>query len=437
MPALTIPKNLFGSNYTILVAVSGGIDSVALCDLFHKNKIQFAIAHCNFKLRGKESNQDAEFVEQMAEKYNVPFQYIEFDTKTIAKQNKESIQVAARNLRYKWFEEIRKEFNYDFIATAHHQNDSIETFFINLLRGAGIKGLKGISEENGKIIRPLLSATKEDIIAYAKKNKLKHREDSSNLSDKYLRNKIRLKLIPLLKQINPAFEEVVAKNLHHLSEVEKIYSSEIEKKRKQIVITEKEQIVISIKKLLSQESAQTYLFEFLKPFGYSSSIANKIYHQFNNESGKLFFSNTHELLIDRKNLIIRKKKKNAKNKTFTITSQTKKLKNGELDLVFTSINYTKDFPKKNTIAAIDYEKLKFPLVIRKWEEGDYFFPLGMNGKKKKLSDFFIDNKWSLFEKENCWLLTSNNKIVWIIGHRMDERYKVTDKTKNIYFVELK
>jgi len=431
-----LKEKLFSLNNTILLAVSGGIDSVVLCDLLYKHKIRFAIAHCNFKLRNKESDEDAVFAEQLAEKYNVPFHSISFPTKQISRKNKESMQVTARNLRYEWFEKIRKEFKYDFIATAHHQNDSIETFFINLLRGSGIKGLKGISGKNGKIIRPLLFATKEQIIDYAKKNKLKHREDSSNLSDKYLRNKIRLKLIPLLKKTSPSFQEIIIRDLNYLTEVEKIYNIAVDSQRKKIIAKKENDYFISIKKLRKLESPKTYLYEFLKPFGFNSSTSNKIFLHLNGESGKLFFSANYELLIDREYLIIKESNKKIKEKTKPITFKSKQLRLKDLILKFDVSTYKPNFPKTKNIAAIDFDKLKFPLSVRKWQEGDFFHPIGMKGNKKKLSDFFIDNKFSVFDKENCWILTSNNQIVWIVGHRLDERYKVTEKTRKIYFAEI-
>jgi len=434
LPNFIQQKNLFSLNDTILIAVSGGVDSVVLCDLFSKSKIKFAIAHCNFTLRNKESDEDAEFVETLSEKYNVPFHFISFPTSTIAKQKKESIQVAARNLRYEWFEKIRKEFKYDYIATAHHQNDSIETFFINLLRGSGIKGLTGISNKNGKIIRPLLFAAKEEILNYAKKNKLKFREDSSNASDKYVRNKIRLKLIPLLKEINPQAEQTISNTIQHLNEVEHIYNTTIETQRKKLVKEKANACYISIPALLKINPINCYLFEFLKPFDFNSAQTAEIIEQLKAESGKQFYSSTHRLIKDRTQLIIEPIHKEETKKEFIVTKKSKQIITDDIQLRF-SIKEKMSISPSSKIGCIDFNKLLFPLTVRKWEKGDAFYPLGMKGKKK-LSDFFTDKKLSISDKENVWLLTSNNEIVWIIGHRIDDRFKITDKTSKIYFVEL-
>ncbi len=431
----TFKEKLFSLNNTILVAVSGGVDSVVLCDLFSKCKIKFAIAHCNFTLRKKESEEDALFLEALAKKYNVPFHFISFPTSTIAIQNKESIQVSARNLRYEWFEKTRIEFKYDYIATAHHQNDSIETFFINLIRGSGILGLKGIPVKNRKIVRPLLFTTKEAILNYAKKNELAFREDSSNISDKYLRNKIRLKLIPLLKEMNPQIDQTISTDLKHLSKVNLIYQAAIEKKRKKIVKEKNNTFFISIEPLIKLIPVVTYLYEFIKPFGFNGAQASEITGQLKGESGKLFFSEKYRLLKDRTQLIIAPLKKEADKKEFNLNKKAKKISFDDIQLNFSIKTKNVRISKSINTASLDFNKLNFPLTIRKWKQGDFFYPIGMHGKKK-LSDFFINKKLSLIDKEKIWLLTSNDQIVWVIGYRIDDRFKITDKTSKIYFVEL-
>jgi tRNA(Ile)-lysidine synthase len=483
-------EKLFDSTEKVLLTVSGGIDSIAMCELFHKAKLKFGIAHCNFQLRAKESDADEAFVEALSEKYNVSFHSIKFNTSAFAKKNKLSIQVAARQLRYQWFEEIREQYAYNYIATAHHQNDSIETFFINLIRGTGISGLHGILPKQGNIIRPLLFATKTEIESFTTKHKLNYREDSSNASDKYLRNKIRHHLIPLLNEFNPSAENAINKSIEHLREVEHIYKNVIEQKRKKIVITKNNSISISIKSLKKLQPINAYLYEFLKPFDFNSATAEEISIALNGESGKQFFSPTHRLIKDREFLII-KQVKSTQDATihkhqeasgqmlFSISKKQTQIDTADLKLTFKSkilnsnsqipnpksqilnsnsqilnpksqipnpksqilnsnsqiLNPKSQIPNPKSSAFLDFDKLEFPLEIRKWRPGDIFYPLGMKGKKK-LSDFLINNKVSLLQKENTWLLASAGQIAWVIGMRIDDRFKITPKTKRIYLVEL-
>lgn len=426
-------EKLFSVSDKVLLTVSGGIDSIALCDLFHKSGLKFGIAHCNFKLRGKESDKDEKFVESLATKYNVTFHSTTFKTKAFAKKNKLSIQVAARELRYNWFEEVKQEFKYKYIATAHHLDDSIETFFINFTRGTGISGLHGILPKQGAIIRPLLYATKVDIEAYAKKNKLKHREDSSNASDKYTRNKIRHHIIPVLKELNPAFEKSASATIQHLIDVETIYKTQIDNKRSSIVKTENSIIKITIASLQELNPLHTYLYEFLKPFNFSASHVEEIISAFDGESGKQFFSETHRLIKDRNALLIQPLTLQLEEaQSFKINKGQSEFISNSLKLKFETLPLENYQPTNSqSIANLDFDKLHFPLELRKWQQGDVFYPLGMKGRKK-LSDFFVDKKLSLYQKENCWLLTSEGKIVWIIGLRIDDRFKVSPQTSKIY-----
>ncbi|MES2591433.1 MAG: tRNA lysidine(34) synthetase TilS [Bacteroidota bacterium] len=435
-------ENLFKIDEKILLTVSGGIDSVLMCELFHKAGLSFGIAHCNFQLRAEESDTDEEFVEALAEKYDVPFHCTSFDTKAFAKKNKLSTQVAARELRYQWFEEIREQYQYQYIATAHHQDDSIETFFINFIRGTGISGLHGILPKQGIIIRPMLFTAKQEIETYVKKHKIKYREDSSNASDKYVRNKIRHQVIPVLKELNPSLENTFTTTIEHLRAVESIYKKDIESKRLKAVKQGETGITISIEQLKKLQPISTYLYEFLKPFHFNASTVNEIIAALDGESGKQYFSASHRLIKDRALLLIEPIVKNGaiegeSPRAFPIKKSQKAFINEELELNFKILKKSPDtvLQTPNTIAALDFDKLEFPLHVRKWQQGDAFHPLGMKGKKK-LSDFFIDKKLSLKQKENTWLLTSADKIVWIIGLRMDERFKITEKTQKIYFVEL-
>jgi tRNA(Ile)-lysidine synthase len=430
-------ENLFITSDTILLTVSGGIDSIVMCELFHKANFKFAIAHCNFKLRGKESNGDELFVKQLAKKYDVPFFCKSFNTSAYADKKNSSIQMAARDLRYEWFEEIRKKEKFQYIATAHHQDDSVETFFINLVRGTGISGLHGILPKQGKIIRPLLFTNKNEIEIFAKKNKLKHREDSSNASDKYVRNKLRHQVIPVLKELNPALGNTINETIQRLRDVELIYKNEIENKRKTIVKKEKGNYTISIEQLKKLSLPFIYLYKFLKPYNFNANTVESIIAALSGESGKQFYSDTHRLIKDR-NLLIIEKIPGIRDQELRIeiNKDQKELVIEGLQLKFRTLH---ENPKPKILnpksECVDFDKLEFPLEVRKWETGDTFYPLGMKGKKK-LSDFFIDKKLSISQKENTWLLTSKGKIVWVIGLRIDERFKITDKTKKIYFAEL-
>ncbi|MBL7889039.1 MAG: tRNA lysidine(34) synthetase TilS [Bacteroidia bacterium] len=427
----------FKKNETILLAISGGLDSVVMCDLFHQAGLQFAIAHCNFQLRGKESDGDEDFVEALAEKYDVAFHCVSFDTAAYAKKKKLSIQEAARELRYSWFEELRTQYNYSAIAVAHHRDDSVETLFINLLRGTGIRGLHGILPQQGNIIRPLLFAGRKELEAYSKKRKLKFREDSSNESDKYLRNRIRHHLIPMLEELRPGAAQQIDLTMEHLRSVEAIYLDAIEKKRRSVMEKESGLVKFSIKKIKKLVPVHVYLFEFLSPFGFNMETVLEIESALDAISGKQFATKTHRLIKDRDFLLLEEIKKEQKPVFFKVKAGQKKLVIADHEIKIKTILKDKQFKvllSKN-IAQLDHAKLKFPLVCRTWQKGDVFQPIGMKGKKK-LSDFLTDQKLSVIEKENTLVLLSGNDIVWVVGHRIDERYKVIDTTKKIFFAEL-
>jgi tRNA(Ile)-lysidine synthase len=439
-------QKLFPARARILLTVSGGVDSVVMCALFKQAGISFGIAHCNFQLRGKESEEDELFVEALAESYAVPYHSISFDTSSFAKKNKLSIQAAARQLRYAWFAELKTQFGYHSIATAHHRDDSIETFFVNLVRGTGISGLHGILPRQGDIIRPLSFCGKAEILAFAKANKLKYREDSSNASEKYVRNKIRLKLLPLLKELNPDIQNTLVETIQRLQETEEVFNNEIRDKRKKLVRRKKETVVIQLKALKELWPLTAYLFQLLKPYGFKGAALNGIINAFDGTSGKQFFSDTHRLIKDRKELIItpRSREKPGAPPEEKNTSAVLKVKkgqkeivSGELKLTFKSSLSTPGFkvPASKKVAALDQDKIAFPLELRRWKEGDTFQPLGMKGKKK-LSDYFTDRKFSIPRKENTWLLCSGENIIWIVGERIDDRFKIDLKTKKIFFVSV-
>ena len=429
-------ENLFLRSDAILLAVSGGLDSATMSHLFYLAKFKFAIAHCNFHLRGKDSDKDNLFVQQLAEKYNVPFFSKDFDTTGYATHKGISIEMAAREQRYQWFAELLEKEHYKYIATAHHLDDNIETVFLNLLRGTGFAGLHGILPKQQNIIRPLLFASRDEIEQYSKTEKLTHQKDTTNDSNLYRRNFIRHEIIPVFKKINPAFAKTMQANIERFKEAEKIIQRDFEKNIHSLIHQEKEQIHISISKLQQLKSEKIYLFEILNKYGFQSSVVDDIADSLNNISGKIFYSPTHRLIKDREYLLLESIKYISEENKFLIQQNDRKI-NTPVKLII------EHFPNKNhviskskQIASVDFDKLKFPLTLRKWKKGDSFFPFGMDNKKK-LSDFFIDQKFSLTEKENTWLLCSGNKIVWIISHRMDNRFRITEKTKTIYTIKWK
>jgi len=430
-----IKKRLFTQNDKILLTVSGGIDSVVMLDLFIKSGFTCGIAHCNFNLRADESNKDEQFVKKLAEHYHLPFYNISFNTEEYARINNISLQMAARALRYTWFSEIKEKHHYDYIATAHNKNDVVETFLINISRGTGIKGLTGIKPKTDKIIRPILFATRNQIEIYCKENNLQFREDSSNVSIKYKRNKIRHQVIPVLEEINPNFCQTVIENIDRIKQVYQIYQASIKEKMQEIISENSENLTFEIAKLKQLKPLSTYLHEFLSPFNFSQQNILDIIEALDGIPGKQFLSSTHRLVKDRTHLIITKISKESFNR-FYIEEGTTSIIN-PISLKFKVFENSADFkiPVDLNFAFLDYDLISFPLIIRKWQKGDYFHPLGM-ANLKKVSDFFIDNKLSLIEKGNIWILASENKIVWIVGKRIDDKFKITNKTKQIFEIEL-
>jgi tRNA(Ile)-lysidine synthase len=408
------------------IAVSGGIDSMVLVHLFQHFRFEFGLLHCNFKLRGDESDADMRFIHDYAEANNLQLKIGFFETEKIAKEMKVSIQVAARELRYQWFYEQMVENNVDFVATAHHLDDCLETFLINLSRGTGLEGLTGIPIQNDKIFRPLLPFSREEIEDYATKNNIKWREDSSNASDKYLRNKIRHLIVPVLKEINPTFLDSFQKTLNNLKEAQSIVNDGEYIIYKEVV-TENENgtLLFDLKKLLQLPNYNAYLYQWLKQFEFKAwnDITNLVYAQ----SGKQVFSENYVLLKNRDTLIL-SSRVNTNDETFFWIAKNQNEVKFPLKLTFCKVDDISLEP--TNVIFVDEEKLIFPLEIRKWKEGDVFHPFGMTGKKK-LSKYFKDEKFSLLDKANIWLLCSDDKIIWIIGKRQDERFKVTDATTKI------
>ncbi|MFV0501808.1 MAG: tRNA lysidine(34) synthetase TilS [Bacteroidales bacterium] len=427
---------LFSDDETILLAISGGIDSMVLCDLFLKSSYKFAIAHCNFQLRGEESFRDENFVTNYCNKNNITLHKIRFDTYKHMDIEGISLQMAARDLRYRWFEDLLQKNNYKYLATGHHGDDSIETFLINIIRGTGIAGLHGIQHKINNIIHPLLFTNREEISAYAKKNNIEFVEDSTNSSTKYTRNKIRHELIPLIKEISPNFQRTILKEIERFKETEQVFRTVIDQAKQEIFAFENDRINISIEKIKSLNPQRIYLYEFLNEYNFNESTINSILESiYEKSSGKQFFSETHRIVKDREYLILTQNNiinnneyhisDNLTSIKFPLSLEMEFLK----DLSFIKIPKTKD------IAMLDADKLEFPLILRKWKKGDYFYPYGLKGEKK-ISEFYKNLKYSIVDKENQWLLCSNDDIVWVIGQRIDDRYKITNKTKTIYRIEL-
>ncbi|RKE95142.1 tRNA lysidine(34) synthetase TilS [Ichthyenterobacterium magnum] len=436
-----IDKNLaFLKDARLLIALSGGLDSVVLTHLCHDLKLNITLAHCNFNLRGEESNEDEEFVLKLANDLNIEVFIESFDTETYAKNNKLSIQMAARQLRYNWFDELVESLGFDYLLTAHHADDNLETFLINLSRGTGLDGLTGIPENNSNVVRPMLPFSREEIEAYALKENLKWREDSSNTSTKYLRNKLRHEVIPILKGINPQMLQNFEKTQLYLEGSKEIIEDTIAKIQKKVVSVENNVIRFNIKKLKKLSNPKVYLYELLKDFNFTEwdDVVNLLSAQ----SGKQVSSNTHRLVKDRDYLLLTEvKDKHAAGchselveESLIIEENIKQLQTPFGVLLFDEADAL--FSKQSNVIHVDKDKLKYPLIIRQWKKGDYFFPLGMKGRKK-LSKYFKDEKLSLVDKERVWLLTSENKIVWVIGMRADRKFKVDSNTKKVLKIELK
>jgi tRNA(Ile)-lysidine synthase len=409
----------------ILVACSGGVDSVVLTHLLNTLKFDISVAHCNFSLRGEESDADEAFVLHLADKLSISVFTETFDTKKYAKENKLSTQMAARELRYRWFEEIKTNFKFDYIVTAHHADDSLETFLINLSRGTGLKGLTGIPEINETTVRPLLHFSRNEIVKYAKDNAFFWREDSSNAKADYVRNKLRLEVIPAYKEVVEDLLQSFKKTTKNLTSSQNLVDDYMALVFNLSVNEIKEGYSINLQKLQELPNTEALLYELLSPFGFTDLTA--INDLLNSQSGKQVFSKTHRLLKDRNVFILTEIPLEDKNDEFFISENEKKI-DVPIQLTFLPTDKV-GYHSTNTI-YVDTDKIKFPLQLRKWSEGDVFQPFGMKGKKK-LSKFFKDEKLSLVAKENIWVLCSNKQIMWVIGHRPDERFKVTPETKQI------
>ena len=421
----------FLGNKKLLLATSGGLDSMVMAHLFHKLKYEVALVHCNFQLRGMESFGDQNFVQEYAEANEIPIFVTQFDTEAFAKDYKLSTQVAARDLRYNWFYELLETENYDYILTGHHADDNVETFLINLSRGTGLEGLVGIPEQNDKIIRPLLLFSREEIANYANEHDIQWREDSSNASDKYLRNKIRHDLVPLFKELNPQFLASFQKTQSFLQESQQMVEDASIMVYQQVASQDENEIRFDLNQLKKLPNYSSYLYQWLHEFGFLAW--DDVYDLVESQSGKQVFSPSFRLLKDRDFLILCPINVEIAEQDFFIDRDTNEV-NVPLNLSFCKVNDI-SLPS-NTAIFVDQDKLGFPLVLRRWRQGDYFQPFGMEGKSKKVSKLFKDEKLSLVDKENVWILWSGETIVWVVGVRQDERFRIDDTTQNILKIQL-
>lgn len=436
-------NNLFQPTDKLLLGVSGGVDSVVLSHLTKAAGFLFGIAHCNFQLRGEESVRDEAFVTDLAKTLAVPLYVKRFDTKEYAEEKKLSIQVAARELRYTWFRAILEgkvnpelieeitgpAVSYTYLLTAHHLGDNVETVLMNFCKGTGIRGLRGMLPKQDKVVRPLLFARREDILEYAAGHQIAWVEDSSNLETKYTRNYFRKVVIPVIEKIYPQLLDNLSESINRFKEVTELYDQSVALHKKKLIEVKGDEVQIPVLKLLKSTPRRTIIYEIIKEYGFTTLQVEEIEKLLTSESGKYITSATHRILRNRGWLVISSLNiirehivvinKEEQEAFFDQMRLRVKWLEGE------SIKYATD----NTLATLDAKEVRFPLIIRRWKEGDYFYPLGMKKKKKKLSRFFIDQKLSLTQKEKIWVVESHKKIVWVIGYRIDERFKVTSCTQ--------
>ena len=415
----------------LLIACSGGLDSTLMTRLFKELKFNISLAHCNFSLRGTESDGDEKFVLNLADKLSIPVFSKTFDTKQYAEDQKISTQMAARDLRYEWFEELCKKHSYDFVITAHHLDDDLETFFINLSRGTGLRGLTGIPLVNENVIRPFLIFSRDEIMNHAKENNIIWREDSSNSETNYLRNKLRLEVLPKFKDISESTLQNFQISQKHLTESQSLINDYMVLVSNLVISEVKDAYQINIHKLKELPNTSALLYELLSPYGFTAW--EDVSGLLDAQSGKQVFSASHKLLKDRDVLVLSEILSDERAQKYLISAETTAICS-PINLKFETVSELSE-TNQNTV-YLDKAKLHYPLQLRKWKDGDFFFPFGMKGKKK-VSKFFKDEKLSLLAKENCWLLCTENEIVWLVGMRMDERFKVDSNTEGLLKITLK
>ena len=426
--------NIDIKNMKFLLAVSGGLDSICMFNFFLKNKLNFSVCHCNFNLR-EDSKKDLMLVKKLSKKHKVKFFSKNFDAKKNARKNKVSLQTAARNQRYKWFNNLLEENHIDLLCTAHHIDDNLETVIYNLSNSTGFRGIRGIQVLRGNVFRPLMNFNKKELIDYALTNNLEWREDSSNKLTKYSRNRIRLKIIPQLKKINNSLEKSVSDTSTNLSELEKFISFQISKLKKEYVDNLENGFKININKWKKKDYNFFLLKEYLNQLGFNYSQSDDIILSYNRISGKYYESEKFKLIIEREFVFLLNKNRNNYKINFSI-NKVGTYNLYERNIKFEIIDSSSFVLNKNrNVAQLDLNKLKFPLLIRNWENGDSFKPLGMK-KNKKVSDFLIDKKAPNYIKIFQCVILSDNKIVWLIDHQIHDEFKVNNKTEKVLSISI-
>ncbi len=428
-----LKNNLLTAGAKVIVGTSGGADSVALLHILKQLGFQCIVAHCNFHLRNEESDRDELFVQELATKLDLEYHKIDFDTVENATTNKISIEMAARNLRYNWFEELRAELNAEAIAVAHHADDNVETLLMNLTRGTGLRGMTGIPVRNGLVIRPLLCCSRNEIINYLNIIDYNYVTDSTNSQNDYVRNRFRNEIIPIFESINPAFRQTISDTIARFEEIEQIYNEHIALEINNLCKFENKKTKIDTSILKTKKYAKTILYELLSPCDFHNDTISKVLRGIDNTPGAIFYSPTHQLLYDRNQLILAKRAK-AKTETYTIYNSDIEIIE-PVQLKITHRKFDGKINKSSLYATFDATKLKFPLILRRWQQADSFVPFGMK-THKKVSDFFIDTKINRFEKENIWLIVSGGEIAWIMGYRTDNRFSVDKSTSEIIEFQL-
>jgi tRNA(Ile)-lysidine synthase len=432
-------ERLFTAKDKLLLAVSGGVDSVVLCELCNRSGFDFVLAHCNFQLRGAESDRDETFVRGLAQRYQKAILVQRFDTQSYVAHHKTSVQIAARELRYAWFREILETTTQSRIVTAHHLDDNIETLLMNFFKGTGIAGLRAILPRQGDIVRPLLFAEKSALTQFALDQGLSWVEDSSNNSDKYTRNYFRHQVIPMVRQLFPDVINNMADNIARFREIEVLYLQSVERNKLKLLEPKGNEVHIPVLKLKKSSPLNTLVYEIIEPYGFSPQQVKEVISLLDSGSGKYVASSSHRILKNRNWLII-SPIRNIEAAHILIESPEGKIdyENGELKLeLLPASAMPESFVReiRNPVAFLDGDAIQFPLLLRKWRQGDYFYPLGMK-KKKKLARYFIDNKLSLTDKEKVWVIETNKKIVWVVGLRIDDRFRITPNTRNILKIEV-
>ena len=417
-----------------VIAVSGGADSITLLHAFKYLNLRILALHCNFCLRGKESNMDEQFVKRFCDTYGIALSVKKFDTCAYAKERGLSVEMAARELRYAWFEEMRAKRRMDYIVVGHHADDFAETVVMNLCRGTGIRGLEGIRAVNGRVLRPLLSKSREEILDYIKENQLGYRTDSTNNSMDYTRNKIRHRVMPTLKEINPSVLKTIEENARHLREVEQVYQYGIEQLKRKVTREENGETLISIRETLESPAPATLLLELLRPYGFNATQVEAVLASAGATPGKQFEAG--EYLLTKGRTYWRLFNLLEQGTERTLLADCGEYAVGGLTFTLREAEVTPEFeiPRESNTGCFDLDKIIYPLVLRHWSTGDWFCPLGMKRSRKKLSDLFTDLKFSAKQKKDCLILQSDKDIVWVVGHRLDDRYRITPRTKRALII---